>query len=587
MEDLPQNCIFNKVVTGCGGTTIALFNERNYIIAVPTTELITNKTGLTEAGAVTICSPNGDREQEVFGLFGTFSPDVKDSLREYAATGGVKKILCTYDKVKYLHEFINTQDYQILVDEYHQLLKAYSYRSKAVCGVLENFRRYKSFCFLSATPISPDFTPSVLDGIEQIDAVWESVDTLIVSLEQTNNPYVKAANIINSYKVNGYVEVEGHKSYEAFFFINSVTDIASILKHCSLTDEEVKIVCADDEANRAKLNGYTISNSRAENRKFTFITSKSFEGADYYSATGLCYVVSNSNNRNTLLDISTDIYQIAGRIRTESNPFRNTLVHIFNTTGKRRLNLEITYDEYKQVVEEEIEEAKAILEVANTKARKMAEKMIKSEYIARDEDGNYSLNDMLIKLDLMNYKIERQIYKTGVQLRKAYNTNGAMTTDINYEKLDETIAQACKKLSFKEAFLRYVELKQSFDFGDRTNEVVRLQPLVVEAYHQLGVDKVKALRYIKKEIERALTNNDATKSQEEKVTEIIHQSVAYPKTYTCSELYQIIATAYHAVGITTIPKASHITRWFECKKTTQRIGGVSTTVYKVFNPSLL
>ena len=499
----------------------------------------------------------------------------------------MKKILCTYDKVKYLHEYVNTKDYQILVDEYHQLLKAYSYRQKAVCGVLENFRRYKSFCFLSATPISPDFTPSVLDGIEQIDAVWESVDMLIVSLEQTNNPYVKAANIINSYKVNGYVEVNGRKSYEAFFFINSVTDIASILKHCSLTDEEVKIVCADDEANRAKLNGYTISNSRAESRKFTFITSKSFEGADYYSATGLCYVVSNSNNRNTLLDISTDIYQIAGRIRTESNPFRNTLVHIFNTTGKRRLNLEITYDEYKQVVEEEIEEAKAILEVANTKARKMAEKMIKSEYITRDDDGVYQLNDMLIKLDLMNYKIERQIYKTGVQLRKAYNTNGTMTTDINYEKLDETIAQACKKLSFKEAFLRYVELKQSFDFGDRTNEIVRQQPLVVDAYHQLGADKVKALRYIKKEVEKALTNNDATKSQEEKVTEIMLQSVAYPKTYTCSELYQIIATAYHAVGITTIPKASHITKWFECKKTTQRIGGVSTTVYKVFNPSLL
>ena len=29
MEDLPQNCIFNKVVTGCGGTTVALFNKHN------------------------------------------------------------------------------------------------------------------------------------------------------------------------------------------------------------------------------------------------------------------------------------------------------------------------------------------------------------------------------------------------------------------------------------------------------------------------------------------------------------------------------------------------------------------------------
>lgn len=39
MKDFPMNCIFNKVKTGCGATTIALTNNENYIIAVPTTEL--------------------------------------------------------------------------------------------------------------------------------------------------------------------------------------------------------------------------------------------------------------------------------------------------------------------------------------------------------------------------------------------------------------------------------------------------------------------------------------------------------------------------------------------------------------------
>ena len=38
LPDLPHNCIFNKVVTGCGGTTVVLFNDESYIIAVPTTE---------------------------------------------------------------------------------------------------------------------------------------------------------------------------------------------------------------------------------------------------------------------------------------------------------------------------------------------------------------------------------------------------------------------------------------------------------------------------------------------------------------------------------------------------------------------
>ena len=59
LTDLPSNSIFNKVVTGCGGTTVALFSSDNYVISVPTTELITNKTGLNEAGVATITSPDG------------------------------------------------------------------------------------------------------------------------------------------------------------------------------------------------------------------------------------------------------------------------------------------------------------------------------------------------------------------------------------------------------------------------------------------------------------------------------------------------------------------------------------------------
>lgn len=309
LSDLPSNSIFNKVITGCGGTTIALFNNENYVIAVPTTELITNKTGLLEGGLATITSPDGI-EQKVFGLFGTFSYALKKEIKEYIARSGVKKIMCTYDKIDALTKLLNPSDYKLLVDEYHVLLKAYSYRSRAINGVLSNFRSYKNYCLLSATPIDADFKPSVLEGVEEIRADWgDNVDTLFVKLEQTNKPYLKAAHIIEAYQKDGYVTVNGDmKSTEAFFFINSVTDIAAILKHCNLKDDEVKIVCADTEANRKKLAGYTISNSRAANKKFTFITSKSFEGADYYSEDALCYVVSNSSSKNTLLDISTDIY---------------------------------------------------------------------------------------------------------------------------------------------------------------------------------------------------------------------------------------------------------------------------------------
>ena len=589
MEDLPQNCIFNKVVTGCGGTTIALFNNKNQIITVPTTELITNKTGLTEAGVAIITAPDGIKTQSVFGLFDKFNLAQK-ALKEYVAQPGTKKILCTYDKVRQLVRLIEPQQYQILIDEYHQLLKAFSYRHKAINGVFENFKRFKSFCFLSATPISPDFTPSPLDGVEQIDAVWENTDTLFVKLEQTNNPYVRAANFINNYKKDGFITINGEKSYEAFFFINSVTDIAAILKYCNLSNDEVKIVCANNEENEAKLSGYTISNSRSENKRFTFITSKSFEGADYFSETGLCFVVSNSRNKNTLLDISTDIYQIAGRIRTPENPFRNVLVHIFNTAGKRKLNLNISYEDFKLSIQSDTEGAKAIIKTLNenANAKKMAEKMIKSEYIMKDDNGNYFFNDTLVKLDLMNFQIEKQIYSEGLKLIKSYNTNGILTTDINWEKVENTINNASKKMPFKDAYLKYSELrKQSFDFGKQALEIALIQPLVVDAYNKLGDDKVRKLRYIKEAIKRELINLDNTKSQDEKVAEMIKQAIELPCQKTCPELITIIDKAYKTAGITKKAKAADITNWFNCKKTSAKIDGVTTAVYNIYTPTLI
>lgn len=123
LEDLPHNCIFNKVVTGCGGTTIVLQNAEDYVIAVPTTELIINKTDITQAG-ISKQSYNGIRP---FGLFGRFD-EVLPNLKDYLNSPGIKKIMCTYDKVPRLMEYITPSTYRLLIDEYHCLLKAYSYR---------------------------------------------------------------------------------------------------------------------------------------------------------------------------------------------------------------------------------------------------------------------------------------------------------------------------------------------------------------------------------------------------------------------------------------------------------------------------
>ena len=589
LPDLPHNCIFNKVITGCGATTVALFNDENYIIAVPTTELITNKTGLVDAGKADIFSPDG-KPIQVFGLFGVFSHSVKKALKEYLSGSGLKKVICTYDKLPKLADFLNPSDFRLLVDEYHILLKAYSYRRVAVDGVLNCFKSYKSFCFMSATPISPEFKPAALEGVDDITAVWDDTDTLIVKLDRTNKPYLKAANYIEAYKRDGYITIDGYKSYEAYFFINSVSDIAAILQYCNLSRDEVKIVCADNEQNRAKLAGYTISNSRSANKPFTFITSKSFEGADYYSDSGVCFVVSNSSNTNTLLDISTDIYQIAGRIRTTNNPFRSKLIHIFNTTGKRELDLEISYTQMIQRVADDLEAAKELINLVNSndKAKKAADRLFNKEYVMVDDDGSYYINDLLIKLDLYTFKLEQSIYKNGISIIKNYNQNGIVTTAPDYDKLDGSINIRAKKISFKEAFLRYCKLVKApfkLDSGE-ADSLIYQQPLIVDAYNKLGEARVRSLKYIKKDIKDALINLDADKSKENKIASLL-QSRLPIGFHTTADIHTALAEVYSILGITKAVKASELAKYFDCKGKTKRVDGEVKRGFEIYGTKIV
>lgn len=473
INDLPHNCIFNKVVTGCGGTTIALQNDEDYIIAVPTTELIINKIGRADAG-VGIVKFHDGKSRKVYGLHGRYNIVVERDLLEYIATNDTKKIICTYDKLPKLCELVNPSRYKLLVDEYHRLLKDYSYRERAIDGVLDNFRRFKSFCFMSATPIQPLFKPSCLEDVEDVEAEWQDKEKMRVRVKllQTNKPYTMAVNIINRYLLNGYVTVDGVKSHEAYFFINSVTDIVAILERCHLSNDDVRIICANNEENEKKLKGYKISSSLSDSKRFNFITSKSFEGADYYSDTGLCFVVSSSSNKHTLASIDTDIPQISGRIRTKSNPFRNKLIHIFNTSH-RKLNLDVTFEEMKAITEQSISKARATVEhfnEASTSVKDHLRNNIKHDlnklYMSYDKvNDRFELNDRLPKLELYNYMVNMEIYKNGLSVAKGYEENGIETTKYKYQKVTENLDFSAKKPTFKELFLEYADLMKSHPYS--------------------------------------------------------------------------------------------------------------------------
>lgn len=506
LEDLPHNCIFNKVVTGCGGTTIALKNGENYVIVVPTTELIENKCypPKDENGNSIVWKAENRKAglspvRNLFGLYGTFTPTLKKGLKEYLSKEGTKKIMCTYDKIPSLVSLIIPKEYRLLVDEYHNLLKIYSYRKEAVEGVLEHFNEFKSFCFMSATPIAMDFKPDALKNVEEYIADWKHIEPLTILPYKTNRAYMLTANLIKAYQREGYIKKDELKSYEAYFFINSVTEIKKILEYTHLTNDDCRIICADEDKNRRTLGEYQISSSTDAPKKFNFITSKSFEGVDFYSETGICYVVSNIHNEHTLLSVDMDIPQIAGRIRNTNNPFRNLVVHIFNTRPKDYYE---NYGKAKKEIEKELEYAKERATAYNRLSigakKQQKSDLGKSSFLKYDEKNDeFIVNDMAAKVVLYNYRLMNSIYRSQKDLVAEYERAGILHSKVEWVQLDDNfIKPVCKKPTFLETFILYADMKYCLDI-EAKQSIEKEYPFIRDALCKLGVEQVKKLRSMK------------------------------------------------------------------------------------------
>ena len=523
MDDFPENCIFNKVKTGCGATTIALTNNENYIIAVPTTELVINKCyppkdkdgkditwkkSQIQAGV----SPTNDR---LFGLYGKFTSTVQAKLSKFLKQDGVKKIICTYDKVEALISLINPQEFKFLTDEYHNLFKQYQFRHKAVNGVLDHYNKFKSYCFLSATPI-PDFVkPQIFKDMTEYVANWKSIDKITIYPYKSGKAYETAANIIKQYQDIGYFVLDDVKSEEAYFFVNSVREIKKILDKTTLTNDDCRVICADNEKNSTKLEGFEISNSASKSKRFTFVTCKAFEGVDFHSETALCFIVSNGYNKHTLISVDMDIPQIAGRIRTKTNPFKNKIVHIFNP---KKVNYYVPLAVKKQELDKELAAAEERVQKLNEQtlgkdAQKQQDAELKKlgadTYIIKRND-KYEVNDMVAKLKLYIYWTTHIIYRSAEALQEAYETfSSSVVKGYEWNIAGEDIVKnILNSKQFRDYHKRFCDLKSKegmlSDSEEQELETISTKhPILVEGYSKLGVNTLRQLR-AKKAINAAL-----------------------------------------------------------------------------------
>ncbi len=514
--ELPKG-ILNKGVTGCGATSVAIEDEHKTIICSPRINLIKNKIGQHK------------------GLLGVYGDVKNDEIMAYLEKTETPKIMVTYDSMPRLAKLIDDKtDWRVVIDEYQYLLIDSGFRSDKAIALLDVVNEFDYVTYLSATPIADKYIQKMeqFKDVPYTELIWgDRVEKIGVERIVSAKPIDNAIKIVRNYQ-NGIFPKEGDAvSKECVIFLNSVTNIANIVRQTELPPEDVNIIVADTEENRKLVRqidkGFDIGTIPLEgepHKMFTFCTSTAFAGCDFYSKCASTFVISDNKKVHTSIDIATELAQIAGRQRLACNPFRKTIVFIYNVDIG-----EWDSEVYKQAIEQKLEKSEKMAEWKNGAPDYFKKEIIKEtsemqnikkyseSYVRYDEKvDRFTVNRWAYLNELFAYDVQHENYQDSIIVKKHLEESGF---GIKGKEIQWDYKEQLKCILVKEGFAdrmkRYCELRQmkescrfylASDIMERQNEDLRLY------YDRLGYERIKALGYkekdLKNELERSYREND-------------------------------------------------------------------------------
>lgn len=514
--ELPKG-ILNKGVTGCGATSVAIEDEHKTIICSPRINLIKNKVSQHK------------------GLLGVYGDVKNDEIVAYLETAETPKIMVTYDSMPRLAKLIDDKtDWRVVVDEYQYLLIDSGFRSDKAIALLDVVNEFDYVTYLSATPIADKYIQQMeqFKDAPYIELMWgDRVEKIEVERIVSAKPINNAIEIVRNYQNGNFPENRDAVSKECVIFLNSVTNIANIVRQTELSPEDVNIIVADTEENRKLVRqigiGFDIGTIPLEgesHKMFTFCTSTAFAGCDFYSTCASTFVISDNKKVHTSIDIATELAQIAGRQRLACNPFRKTIVFIYNVDIG-----ESNADVYKEAIEQKLEKSIKMAEWKNGAPDYFKKDVIKEtsemqnikryseSYVRYDEKSDsFTVNRWAYLNELFAYDVQHENYQDSIIVKKQLEESGF---GIKGEEKRSDYKEQLKCILVKEGFAdrmkRYCELRQLKETNPYylADEIMERQYEDLKLYYdRLGYDRIKALGYkekdMKNELERSYREND-------------------------------------------------------------------------------
>ena len=551
--------IVNKTKTDVGGTYVAANCGSNYIIVCPFKDLVDS-----------IAADRNNR-YEVFKCYG----GVREyQFRKYIKNNTTYKIAVTYDSLPKLIRWLSgTEGWKVLVDEYHLILEDMDFRYDAINGLMEEIQKFKYYSFLSATPIDLDFEIDFLKQLPHYKVQWNGV-TKITPIRYKVTQLTKGlARFIQIFLDEGISlpDINGNvsKVEELYIFINSVTSIKQIADTLKLNPNDVKICCAGRIRNNKLLGEYQIESVSSPNKRINFFTKKCFQGCNLFTNNGLIIVASDAYRTQTLVDISTTMEQIAGRIRINDeyqNIFRNVIVHLFSTNKNV-----MSDEEFEMLMQDKEKEADKLLSGWNK-----LDKEERQTYIKRMNLDTELVSIINGKMVYNNLKKQSFIYKQA--LRKTYK-DGISIRDsfMQSEKFELTNQNKWKDFNIKLAKAMTVSYEQLLkDYLDSPSESYEQEypefPLIKR---YLKESEMNTLRWNREKMLKAV--------EDKKLIDKVFLAIYQPGFISNQELKSKLKDEFGRLGIKLSPKATLIENCtlYNVEKASRKIDGKTVSGYEL------
>ena len=451
------------------------------------------------------------------------------------------------------------------------------YREDAINGLIETIKSFKHYSFLSATPIDVNFEVDAFKNLPHYKITWDESDTVKVFRFKASKLIAGVSNFINKFLKEG-ISINGVDVEQLFVFFNSVTGIEQMVRSLDLSPDTVKICCANTKRNRLILDEYEVEPVTNPNKKLNFFTKKGFQGCNLFSNNALVVVVSDGFRDSSLIDISTTLEQIVGRLRENKeyhNIFRNFLIHFYSTN-----NHIMNDDEFTQLMNEKEEDAKLKLSGWNKMNDKEKISFSKSLNLTKDlvsiYDGNIMKYNPLKKEYFKYMQKVRNQYKDGFCVRDTYKDSKRFEAS-NQQIWDDFSLKVKKALvvSYQTLLKNYIKTKDEDYLVDN--------PEFKTFCYYLKETEMNSLRWNK---EKMLARCEDYR----KLDDLFRKIYKKNKFYSNDGLREYFINEFPKLYINLKPKSTLIeshNNIFTVNKVQQRIDGRMTRGYMVENLKLM